>query len=309
LEKALQLGRDTKGRVHDQYQKHSPYIYDRLREYALLMRLNRPIGIFLLGWPAMWALWLSSGGQPDAAIVAIFITGVVLMRSAGCVINDYADREIDPLVKRTRDRPIAAGRVSAREALIVFMVLVICAFGLVLLLNELSIYLSVAAVISAASYPFMKRFTYIPQAFLGIAFAWAIPIAWAAQTNSVPRESWLLFIVVILWAMAYDTMYAMVDREDDMEVGVKSTAILFGEADRLIIAAIQVSVLVGLIMLGNQLEMQWPFYAGLGVAALLGLYQQYLIRDRDPQACFAAFLNNNWFGLAVFTGIVVNYYI
>lgn len=309
MEKLLVNIRRVGNWVSQQYREHSPRVYDRLAQYALLMRLNRPVGIFLLGWPALWALWLSANGRPDISIVVIFISGIVLMRSAGCVINDFADRAIDPLVERTRDRPIAASRVSPTEALILFTTLVLMAFGLVLLLNELTLYLSIGAVISAASYPFMKRFTYLPQAFLGIAFAWAIPMAWAAQTNSVPQASWLLFIIVVLWAMVYDTMYAMVDKEDDIKVGVKSTAILFGEADRIIIGAIQISVLLGLTLLGQQMEMAWPYYAGLGMAALLGIYQQYLIRERQPNACFRAFMNNQWFGFVVFAGIVANYYI
>jgi len=282
-------------------------IYDRAREYALLIRLNRPIGTLLLGWPALWALWLAAEGLPDLNILLIFVLGIFVMRSAGCVINDFADRKIDPYVKRTKDRPLAAGRVSEREALTLFAILGLIAFGLVLTLNTLTIYLSFAAVISAASYPFMKRFTYLPQAFLGVAFGWAVPMAWAAQTGSIPEVSWLLFIIVVLWAMAYDTMYAMADREDDIKIGVKSTAILFGEADRIITGLIQLSVLLGLFMLGVRLSMEWPYYAGLAVASGFSVYQQYLIRRRDPKACFQAFLNNNWFGAAVFTGIVANY--
>ena len=293
----------------DSYRQYSPGLYRRLREYALLMRLNRPIGLFLLGWPALWALWLSADGQPAMDIVVIFVLGVILMRSAGCVINDFADRRIDPQVERTKDRPLAAGRVKPIEALVLFGVLVSAAFGLVLLLNELTLYLSIAALLSATSYPFMKRFTYIPQAFLGIAFAWAIPMAWAAQTNSIPTISWLLFIIVILWAMAYDTMYAMADREDDLKVGVKSTAILFGEADKIVIAAIQFSVLTGLFMLGQQAGLGLAYHSSLFIAALLNVYQQYLIRNRDPSACLAAFLNNNWFGFVIFIGIVADYYI
>ena len=280
----------------------------RLYQYAILIRLNKPIGILLLGWPTLWALWLSSNGEPDSIILLIFVLGVILMRSAGCAINDYADRDIDAHVDRTKDRPIASGRIHAYEALLVFFVLVSCALYLVLLLNELSLWLSIGAVISAASYPFMKRFTFIPQAFLGIAFGWAVPMAWAAQTNTIPEVSWLLFIIVVLWAMAYDTMYAMVDRDDDIEIGVKSTAILFGDADKIIIAGIQLSVLGGLGMLGERLSMDWPYYAGLGVASCFSLYQQYLIRHREPNACLRAFLNNNWFGAAVFIGIVANYY-
>ncbi|MCW8962959.1 MAG: 4-hydroxybenzoate octaprenyltransferase [Gammaproteobacteria bacterium] len=290
------------------YRRHSPYIYDRAREYALLIRLNRPIGTLLLGWPALWALWFSAEGLPDLKILLVFVLGIFVMRSAGCVINDFADRKIDPHVARTRNRPMAAGRVSEREALTLFIILALIAFGLVLTLNTLTIYLSFAAVISAASYPFMKRYTYLPQAFLGIAFGWAIPMAWAAQTESIPQVSWLLFIIVVLWAMAYDSMYAMADREDDIKIGMKSTAILFGDADKLIIGLIQISVMLGLFLLGAQLSMQWPFYAGLTVATVLGVYQQYLIRRREPAACFQAFLNNNWFGAAIFAGIVANYY-
>ena len=294
--------------IRDNYRQYSPGLYAKLYEYARLMRLDKPIGIFLLGWPTLWALWLSADGLPAISTVSTFVAGVILMRSAGCVINDFADRDIDPLVERTKDRPLAAGRVTSREALILFAVLVSLAFGLVLLLNELVLYLSIGALVSAASYPFMKRFTYIPQAFLGIAFAWAIPMAWAAQTNSVPPVSWLLFIIVILWAMAYDTMYAMADREDDIRIGVKSTAILFGEADKIIIGGIQLSVLAGLLMLGQQLNLGMAYHASLGIAALLNVYQQYLIRDRKPSACFAAFLNNNWFGFVIFTGIVADHY-
>ncbi|HEY5734518.1 MAG TPA: 4-hydroxybenzoate octaprenyltransferase [Gammaproteobacteria bacterium] len=296
-------------RAKELYRKHSPYVYDRIQQYALLIRFHRPIGTLLLGWPAFWGLWLAAEGLPDMGILLVFIAGVFVMRSAGCVINDYADRKIDPHVERTRDRPLAAGRVSEREALVLFLVLGLVAFALVLTLNELTILLSLAAVVSAASYPFMKRYTYLPQAFLGIAFAWAIPMAWAAQTGTVPQVSWLLFIIVVLWAMAYDTMYAMADREDDIKIGVKSTAILFGEADRLIIAVIQLCVLLGLVMLGGQLSMGYGYYLGLTAAAGLSVYQQYLIRNRNPKACFQAFLNNNWFGAVVFAGIVANYHI
>jgi 4-hydroxybenzoate polyprenyltransferase len=296
-------------RAKELYREHSPYLYDRIRQYALLIRFHRPIGTLLLGWPALWGLWLAAEGFPDIGILLVFIAGVFVMRSAGCVINDYADRKIDPHVKRTRDRPLAAGLVSEREALVLFLVLGLVAFALVLTLNQLTVMLSLAAVVSAASYPFMKRYTYLPQAFLGIAFAWAIPMAWAAQTGTVPQVSWLLFIIVVLWAMAYDTMYAMVDREDDIKIGVKSTAILFGEADRAIIAVIQLCVLIGLLMLGGRLSMGHGYYMGIAAAAGFSAYQQYLIRNRDPEACFKAFLNNNWFGAAVFAGIVANYHI
>ena len=300
---------ETKARAVDIYRQYSPLVYDRVREYGLLIRFNRPIGTLLLGWPALWALWLAAEGVPDIRILLVFLAGIFLMRSAGCVINDYADRKIDPHVARTMDRPLAAGRVSEREALVLFTVLGLAAFALVLTLNRLTIYLSFAAVISAASYPFMKRYTYLPQAFLGIAFGWAIPMAWSAQTGSIPEVSWLLFIIVVLWAMAYDTMYAMADREDDIKVGVKSTAILFGDADKVITGIIQICVLAGLVMLGNRLALGWPYYTGLAVATGFSIYQQYLIRNREPGACFAAFLNNNWFGAAVFAGIVANYII
>lgn len=292
-----------------QYTRWRPVVLDRGREYMLLTRFHKPIGSFLLGWPALWALWLAAEGVPSPGILLIFVLGIVLMRSAGCVINDYADRHIDPHIERTKDRPIAAGRVTPREALILFAVLIGLAFILVLQLNALTIYLSFGAAIFATVYPFTKRFTYLPQAFLGIAFAWAIPMAWAAQTGAAPQVSWLLFIIVILWAMAYDTMYAMADREEDLKIGVKSTAILFGEADRLIIGIIQVCVLLGLVMLGEQMKMLWPYYLGLAAATGLAVYQQYLIRYREAGACFAAFLNNNWFGAAVFAGIVLNYLI
>lgn len=285
----------------------SSRVRERLVEYARLMRLDRPIGILLLLWPTLWALWIAGQGRPDPLVLAVFVAGVVLMRSAGCVINDFADRHFDPHVARTRDRPIAAGRVSPREALILFAVLCLLAFGLVLLMNRLTILLSFVAVVLAAVYPFTKRITHLPQVVLGAAFGWAIPMAFAAQTGELPRIAWLLFVVNILWSVAYDTLYAMVDREDDLKIGVKSTAILFGEADRLVVGVLQLLVLLGLSLVGS-LAGLGDFYAiGLLVAALLALYQQYLIRDRDPQRCFEAFLNNNWFGAAVFAGIALDY--
>ena len=280
---------------------------DRLTQYAQLMRLDRPIGIFLLMWPMLWALWIASKGNPNLLVLLVFASGVVLMRSAGCVINDYADRKFDPHVERTRDRPIAAGRVRLKEALALFAVLCLTAFGLVLLMNRLTIMLSFAGVVLAALYPFMKRFTHLPQVFLGMAFGWAVPMAFAAQTGDVPKVAWLLFVATVLWATAYDTMYGMVDREDDLKIGVKSTAILFGEADRAIIATIQILLLAALLMVGQTAGLGGYYYFGLLLAAGLALYQQYLIREREPKACFQAFLNNNWFGAAVFTGIVLDY--
>jgi 4-hydroxybenzoate polyprenyltransferase len=279
----------------------------RLLEYAYLMRLHKPIGIFLLLWPTLWALWIAAGGLPDPRVLFVFVVGVVLMRSAGCVINDYADRDFDPHVARTRERPIAAGRVTPREALTLFILLCLMALGLVLLMNPLTIKLSLVGVCLAATYPFMKRYTHLPQVYLGAAFGWAVPMAFAAQTGEIPRVAWLLFVATVLWATAYDTMYGMVDREDDLKIGVKSTAILFGDADRLIIGIVQILVLLALVMAGQAAGLGLYYYFGLLLALALAVYQQYLIRNREPKACFDAFLNNNWFGAAVFGGIVLNY--
>lgn len=286
---------------------YSTYLIDRLYQYALLSRLHRPIGIYLLLWPTLWAVWISSAGNPNGLITFIFIIGVVLMRSAGCVINDYADRRIDPHVKRTKLRPLASGAVSPKEALIVFAFLCLLSFGLVLLLNPLTIQLSFIGLLLAAIYPFMKRYTHLPQVFLGAAFGWAIPMAFAAELNNVPFVAWWLFVINILWVVVYDTMYAMVDRDDDLKIGVKSTAILFGQADKLIIAVLQVIVLGLLIGLGLQLQLGIFYYLSLLGAALLALYQQWLIKDRDPAACFKAFLNNHWFGLVIFIGLLSHY--
>ena len=280
---------------------------ERLSLYAQLMRLHRPIGIYLLLWPTLWAVWFASEGEPNLLVLFVFVAGVILMRSAGCVINDYADRKIDPHVERTRERPIAAGLVSPQEALKLFAVLVLLAFLMVLLMNAMTIYLSFGALVLAAIYPFMKRHTYLPQVVLGAAFAWAIPMAYAAQTGSVPKEAWLLYVLTVLWTTAYDTMYGMVDREDDLKIGVKSTAILFGDADRMIIAVMQVAFIAGLFLLGNQLAMGAFYYMGVTVALGLSVYQQYLIRQRSPRGCFEAFLNNHWLGMAIFLGIAADY--
>jgi len=282
-------------------------ILERLGAYARLMRLHRPIGIYLLLWPAMWALWMASDGRPNLLVLGVFVSGVVLMRSAGCVINDYADRDFDPHVARTKERPIATGEVAPKEALKLFAVLVLVSFLLVLLMNRLTIYLSFGGLALATLYPFMKRYTYLPQVVLGAAFSWAIPMVYAAQTGSVPREAWLLYVIAVVWTTAYDTMYGMVDREDDLKIGVKSTAILFGEADRLMIGIMQAIVIIGLFLLGNQLALGAFYYMGVTVAAGLSVYEQYLIRERQPQACFQAFLNNHWLGMAVFVGIVLDY--
>jgi len=280
---------------------------NRLREYALLMRLNRPIGIMLLLWPMLWGLWVAAEGRPLSLVLWVFVAGVVLMRSAGCVINDYADREFDTHVERTRERPLAAGRIRPNEALGLFIGLCVTAFALVLLLNPLTILLSFAGAFLAASYPFMKRFTHLPQFYLGAAFGWAIPMAFAAQTGAVPPVAWVLFAANVFWSVAYDTAYAMVDREDDLKVGVKSTAILFGRYDRLMIGLFHLLCLGLLGLVGWWLQLGLVFYLGLVAAAGFAVYQQWLIRDRDPQQCFRAFLNNNWFGMVVFVGLAANY--
>jgi 4-hydroxybenzoate polyprenyltransferase len=283
------------------------YLTNRLYQYVLLTRLHRPIGIYLLLWPTLWAVWIASAGQPSWLIAIVFILGVILMRSAGCVINDYADRNIDTHVQRTKQRPIARGDVSTKEALILFIILCLIAFGLVLLLNPLTIQLSFIALLLAAIYPFMKRYTHLPQVFLGAAFGWAIPMAFAAELNTIPMIAWWLFMTNVLWVIVYDTMYAMVDREDDLKIGVKSTAILFGQADKLIIASLQIIVLSSLVGLGLTLAFNWAYYLGLTAATLLAFYQQWLIKDREPSLCFKAFLNNHWFGLVIFIGIVLQY--
>jgi 4-hydroxybenzoate polyprenyltransferase len=280
---------------------------EKLYQYAHLMRLHKPIGILLLMWPTAWALWVAGEGYPNPLVVFVFASGVLLMRSAGCVINDYADRDIDPHVTRTRERPIAAGKVTPKEALILCAVLCLAAFGLVLLMNSLTVWLSLGGGFLAVTYPFMKRYTHLPQVYLGAAFGWAVPMAFAAQTGGVPKTAWLLFVATILWATAYDTMYGMVDREDDLKIGVKSTAILFGESDRLITGVIQVLFLLALVLAGQSAGLGGYYYFGLLLAAGLLLYQQFLIREREPSACFQAFLNNNWVGAAVFGGIVLDY--
>ncbi|MBI3776175.1 MAG: 4-hydroxybenzoate octaprenyltransferase [Gammaproteobacteria bacterium] len=283
-------------------------MFARLKNYAVLMRLNKPIGIFLLLWPTLWALWIASNGNPDPLVLAVFISGVVLMRSAGCVINDYADRNIDPEVERTALRPIPAGLVRPGEALGLFVLLSLVAFGLVCLTNTLTIILSVAGAVLAAVYPFMKRHTYLPQAFLGLAFGWAIPMAFAAQTDTLPKIAWLLLIANVLWTTAYDTMYAMVDRPDDLRIGVKSTAILFGPFDTLIIAVLQATFIVVMLLIGHQLKLGLYYDLGLGAAAVFALYQQFLLYRRSETQYFKAFLNNNWLGAAVFAGIAAEYY-
>ncbi|XSG85979.1 MAG: 4-hydroxybenzoate octaprenyltransferase [Methylohalobius sp. ZOD2] len=282
---------------------------ERLTQYWHLMRFHRPIGMLLLLWPALWALWIAGEGSPDGKIVLVFVLGVALMRAAGCVINDFADRRIDPHVTRTRDRPLAAGRVTSKEALALFAGLCLMAFLLVLQLNRLTIALSVVGLFLAASYPFTKRYTHLPQAYLGLAFGWAIPMAFTAQTGTLPGVAWWLLLSAVLWALIYDTMYAMVDRDDDLKIGVKSSAILFGRYDRLIIGLIQGTMLGVLIWVGYLQNLGGGYWLGLLVAAGMAAYQQFLIRDRNRTACFQAFLNNNWFGGVIFLGIALDYWI
>ncbi len=288
---------------------NSTQLRSRARDYALLMRLHQPIGALLLLWPTLWALWLAAPGTPDMFIVAVFVCGVFVMRSAGCVINDYADRDFDPHVERTRNRPLAAGRIRAREALALFALLLLLALGLVLLLNRLSLMVAIAGALLAATYPYMKRFTYLPQVHLGLAFSCGIPMAFAAINNEIPKLAWLLLTGNMIWAVAYDTLYAMVDREDDLLVGVKSTAILFGDLDRFFIAVLQFMVIIVLVLIGEQAELGIYYDLSVFIAITLFGWQHYLIRNRDRQACFKAFLNNNWVGAVIFTGLLLESHI
>ena len=276
---------------------------ERLTEYEKLMRLDKPIGILLLLWPTLWGQWFASHGRPDWIILWIFVMGVVLMRSAGCVMNDYADRNIDPHVARTRDRPLAAGRVSPKEALLLAAALSAVAFVLILPLDRLVIQLSFVALFLAASYPFTKRFLAVPQAYLGIAFGFGIPMSYAALWGTVPLEAWILLAANTFWAVAYDTQYAMVDREDDLRIGIRTSAITFGRFDLAAIAFCYAATLALLAWVGIERRLGWPFHAGLAVAAAIAVYHMVLIRTREPARCFRAFLHNTWFGAAIFGGI------
>ena len=280
----------------------------RLDLYEKLMRLDKPIGILLLLWPTLWALWLSSWGTPNWTVVWIFVLGTVLMRSAGCVINDVADREFDPHVERTRNRPLAAGTVSVREALLLFLGLSVCAFCLILPLRSwYVVVLSVAALFLAASYPLTKRFFAVPQAYLGVAFGFGIPMAYAAQLDMIPLTGCVLLLANVFWAMAYDTEYAMVDRADDLKIGIKTSAITFGRFDVAAVMFCYAMTFALIAWVGYQMQARWAFYAGLGVAAALAVYHYTLIRDREPARCFKAFLHNNWVGASIFAGIVVDF--
>ena len=278
-----------------------------IREYARLMRLHKPIGIWLLLWPALWGLWIAGEGRPDPGLLIIFIVGVVVTRSAGCVINDYADRDFDRKVTRTRDRPLAAGRIAPAEALFLFVALGLIAVWLALQLDPYAQLFAVAGALLAVTYPWLKRMVHVPQFYLGVAFGWSIPMAFAALTGEVPKVAWLLLTAVVLWAAVYDTMYAMVDREDDERIGVKSTAILFGEADRYIIAVMQAMTLLALWLAGSEAGLGLWYRTGLCTAATFFLYELWLIRRRKPEACFRAFNNNHYVGMVVFIGLALDY--
>jgi len=278
-----------------------------IRQYALLMRLHKPIGIWLLLWPALWGLWIAGAGRPDPRLLILFVIGVVVTRSAGCVINDYADRDLDPQVARTKDRPLATGRVAPAEALLLFAALGLVAVWLALQLDPYAQLFAVAGAVLAVTYPWLKRIVHVPQFYLGVAFGWSIPMAFAAQTGDVPKIAWLLLTAVVLWAAVYDTMYAMVDREDDERIGVKSTAILFGEADRFIVAVMMAMTLLALWLAGKEAGLDAWYRGGLAAAAILFLHELWLIRHRKPEACFRAFNNNHYVGMVVFVGLALDY--
>jgi 4-hydroxybenzoate polyprenyltransferase len=271
------------------------------------MRLHRPIGIWLLLWPTLWAVWIASAGRPDAQVFSILVLGTIVVRSAGCVINDFADRKIDPHVARTADRPLATGEVAPAEALLLFAALMLIALGLVLTLNTLTVAFAVAGAVITVIYPFTKRFLSTPQFVLGVAFSWGVPMAFAATVNDVPRVGWLLFLATMIWVVVYDTQYAMTDRPDDVKLGVRSTAVLFGELDRAFIAGLQVLLLASLVLVGRSADLGSWYYGGLVAGGVFCVYQLYLIKERDIVQSFRAFLNNAWFGGAVFAGIVLDY--
>jgi 4-hydroxybenzoate polyprenyltransferase len=282
-------------------------LHPRVPDFVQLMRLEKPVGIYLLLWPTLWALWIAGEGRPGPGNLLIFVSGVILMRSAGCVINDFADRHIDGHVARTRQRPLASGRVSSREALLLFAALCGLSFMLVLLTNAATVWLSLGGLALAACYPFMKRYTYYPQVVLGAAFSWGMLMAFTTENGTLPAAAWLLYIANLLWTVAYDTYYAMTDRDDDLKIGVKSTAILFGDADLIIIAILQCMTLLCLLLAGQRFEMGPYFHLGLLGAAACFAWEFHSTRQRDPASCFKAFLHSHWAGLAVFAGIVLDY--
>ena len=285
----------------------APAFASQLKGYIQLMRLDRPVGVWLLLWPTLWALWLAGEGHPDGGVFIVFFFGVIVMRSAGCVLNDFADRKIDPHVTRTRARPLATGAVTPVEALTLFAALSLIAVGLAAMLNRPAQVLAVVAAGLTIVYPFIKRFVSIPQFVLGAAFGWAVPMAFAAQTGQTEQLAWLVFGTALIWAVIYDTFYAMVDREDDLRLGVKSTAILFGDADLFVIGGLQVLMLFALVLIGEMAELGGWYMSSVGAAALLMIYHQWLARDRSPDGCFKAFLHNHYIGMAIFIGIVLDY--
>jgi 4-hydroxybenzoate polyprenyltransferase len=280
----------------------------RASEYAQLMRLERPIGTWLLLWPALWALWVAGAGRPEPRVLIVFVLGVFVMRAAGCVINDFADRDIDPHIRRTRDRPLAARRVAPLEALVLFGILSLLALYLVTRLDPFTVKLAIIGAALTVSYPFFKRFFPMPQLYLGISFGgWSVLMAFAAQTGALPRVAWVLYVAAVLWAALYDTLYAMVDREDDLKIGVRSSAILFADMDRFLIGVMQLMMLYALTLVGHNMEFGDWYYAGVAAAAVLFLWQQWLIRRREPAGCLRAFLNNQYVGLVIFVGILLQY--
>jgi 4-hydroxybenzoate polyprenyltransferase len=294
-------------RFHPWTTEELPKILGVLHDYVRLMRLDRPIGIWLLLWPTLWAVWIASRGRPTPQIFIIFVAGTVLMRSAGCAINDYADRSFDPHVARTQNRPLAAARITTLEALMLFALLSLAALILALQLNRFTLLFALGGAFLAVTYPFIKRFLSVPQMYLGVTFGWGIPMAFAAQLEHVPRIAWLLLLANVLWVTVYDTQYAMVDRDDDLKIGVRSTAILFGDSDRHIIAVLQAMTLVSLYFVGTAIRAGRWYNAGLLAAAIFFIYQLWLIRGRDREGCFRAFLNNNYVGMAVFIGVLLEY--
>ncbi|RZV37287.1 MAG: 4-hydroxybenzoate octaprenyltransferase [Chromatiales bacterium] len=285
----------------------APEIVSQLRNYGKLMRVDKPIGVWLLLWPTLWALWIAGEGSPDQGLFVVFVLGVFIMRSAGCVLNDFADRKIDPYVERTRSRPLATGAVAPLEALALFGALSLVAIGLASMLNKQAQLLAVVGAVLTVVYPFIKRYLSIPQFVLGAAFGWAIPMAFAAQTGDTPELAWLLFGIAVVWAVIYDTFYAMVDREDDVKIGVKSTAVLFGEVDLFVIAGLQVLMLLGLVFVGFRAALGPWYYLSVVVAAGMMAWHLWLARDRQPAGCFEAFLKNHLIGLVIFIGIVLQY--
>ena len=288
----------------------APFLYRlgrRVQEWGRLMRLDKPVGIWLLLWPELWALWIAGGGRPEPRILIIFLIGTVVMRSAGCVINDFADRNVDPYVKRTKDRPLAARRVGPGEALVLFFALAALALYLALQLDFATLKLAFVGAVLTVSYPFLKRFFPLPQFYLGLAFGWAVPMAYMAASGGLPRVAWVLFVTAVLWACIYDTLYAMVDRDDDVKIGVKSSAILFADMDKLIVAIMQLMMLFSLILVGRAMKFGSWYLTGVIAAGVFFLYQQWLIRDRESSRCFRAFQNNQYVGLSIFIGILLEY--